>query len=294
MTIYIDIVLIENLIMNYIILFATGIVLKLKINQIRIIIASLLGAVYSIIAYAEILKIYSSFILKIVLSILIVHIAFNPQNAKKMWKYILIFYLTSFVFGGAAFALIYIIKPQDILMKNGLFLGTYPLKTVMLSAIIGFVIIITAFSIVKSRISKKDMFCDIEIKLNEKIVKTKAMIDTGNLLKEPITNTPVVVIEHTLLYECMPKEILNNLGKIIGGDFEKLPDNIREEYVLKLKLIPFSSLGKTNGMLIGIKPEYLKVMREEEIITKNVIIGIYDKSLTKRGEYRALMGMENL
>ena len=54
------------------------------------------------------------------------------DNVKNMWKDLLIFYLTSFVFGGAAFALIYIVKPQDILMKNGLFLGTYPLKTVVL------------------------------------------------------------------------------------------------------------------------------------------------------------------
>lgn len=294
MTIYIDIVLIENLVMNYIILFATGLILKIKIKHIRVIIASLLGAVYSIVAYTGTLKIYSSFILKIILSIIIVYIAFNPQSAKKMWKYILIFYLTSFVFGGAAFALIYIVKPQNILMKNGLFLGTYPLKTVILGAIIGFVVITTAFSIVKNKISRKDMLCDVEIKLNKKIIKTKAMIDTGNLLKEPITNTPVVVVEHTLLYECMPKEILNNLEKIMGGDFEKLPNNIREEYISKLKLIPFSSLGKTNGMLLGIKPEYLKVIIEEEKIEKNVIIGIYSKSLTRKGEYRALMGMESL
>lgn len=295
MTIYIDIVLIENLIMNYIILFTTGLILKLKIKHIRLIIGSLLGAVYSIIAYMGVLEIYSSFILKIILSILIVYIAFNPQNIKKMWKDILIFYLTSFVYGGVAFALIYIIKPQDILMKNGLFLGTYPLKTVMLGAIVAFTIIMTAFKIAKSKISKKDMFCEIEIKINEKIVKAKAMIDTGNMLKEPITNTPVVVVEHTLLYECMPKEILNNLEEIIGGDFKNVTDNIREKYILKLKLIPFSSLGKQNGMLLGIRPEYLKIITEEqEEIKKDVIIGIYNKSLTKKGEYRALMGIELL
>lgn len=293
MTIYIDVVLIENLIMNYIILFTTGLILKLKINHLRILLASSLGAIYSIIAYTGILKIYSSFILKIILSVLIVYIAFNPQNAKKMWKDILIFYLTSFVFGGVAFALIYIVKPQDIIMKNGLFLGTYPLKTIMLGAIIAFVIIITAFSVVKSKISKKDMFCQIEVGINNKKVKTNAMIDTGNMLKEPITNTPVVVIEHTLLYECIPKEILNNIENIIGGDFEKVPDYIREKYISKLKLIPFSSLGKQNGMLLGIKPQYLKVIaEEEERIEDNVIIGIYNKSLTKRGEYRALMGIE--
>lgn len=215
MTIYIDVVLIENLIMNYIILFATGIILKNEINHIRIILASLLGAIYSILAYTSVLNIYSSLILKIILSVIIVYIAYNPQNVKQLWKDILIFYLTSFVFGGAAFALIYIVKPQDILMKNGLFLGTYPLKTIILGTIIAFIVIITAFKIVKTKITKNDMFCKIKIKVNKQEIETKAMIDTGNLLKEPITNTPVIVVEHTLLYESVPKEILNNLENVI-------------------------------------------------------------------------------
>ena len=293
MTIYVDVVLIENLIMNYIILLATGLILKTKLKHLRLIIASLLGAIYSIVAYINFLEIYSNFFLKILLSVIIVYIAFNPQTMKKMWKSILIFYLTSFVFGGAAFALIYIIRPQDILIKNGLFLGTYPLKTVILAAIVAFIVIITAFTIVKTKVTKKDMFCNIEIKLNGKILKTKALIDSGNMLKEPITNTPVVVIERSLLYEYLPKEILNHLDDIIGGDLEKIPEEIRNQYISRLKLIPFSSLGKQNGMLIGIKPEYLKIIKEEQEIKKeNVILGIYNKSLTKKGEYRALMGME--
>ncbi len=293
MTIYIDVVLIENLVMNYIILLTTGIVSKIKMKYIRAILASLLGAIYSVVAYMGILEIYSSIFLKIILSILIVYIAFNPQNIKKMWKELLIFYLVSFVFGGAAFSLIYIVKPQNIIMKNGLFLGTYTLKTVLLGAIIGFIIILSCLKFIKNKISKKDMFCDIEISINDKKIKTKAMIDTGNCLKEPITSMPVVIIEHTLLYECMPKEILNNLENIIGGDFEKISEDIKNEYISKLKLIPFSSLGKQNGMLLGIKPQYLKIINEEEIKEiKNVIIGIYNKSLTKKGEYRALIGIE--
>ena len=295
MTIYIDIVLIENLIMNYIILFTTAVVLKIKVNHIRLILASLLGAGYSIIAYMGIIKVYSSIILKIILSVLIIYIAFNPQNIKKMCKDLLLFYLVSFVFGGAAFALIYIIKPQNILMKNGLFLGTYTLKTVMLGAVVAFCIIIGAFAIIKNKISKKDMFCEIEILINQKKIKTKAMIDTGNMLKEPITNVPVIVVEHILLYSCMPKEILNNLKEIMGGDFKNIPCDIQEKYISKLKLIPFSSLGKQNGMLIGIRPEYVKVITDEqEKINKTVIIGIYEKSLTKKGEYQALIGIELL
>ena len=295
MTIYIDVVLIENLIMNYIILFATAIVLKLKIKHIRLILASLIGAVYSILSYMSLLEIYSSIILKIILSIIIVYVAFYPPKVNQLWKDLLIFYLTSFVFGGAAFSLIYIIKPQEILMKNGLFLGIYPLKTIILGAILAFIIIITAFKIVKSKISKKDMICEIEIKLNEQEIKTKAMIDTGNLLKDPLTNTPVIVIEHTLLYDCMPKEILNNLEQILGGELEKIPEEIRNKYISKLKLIPFSSLGKQNGMLLGIKSEYVNIIQKDKTSKKeNVIIGIYNKSLTKKGEYRALIGIESI
>lgn len=295
MTIYIDVVFIENLIMNYIILFATSIIIKIKVKHIRLILASILGAIYSIIAYMSILEMYSSVILKIILSVIIVYISYNPQNVKNMWKYLVIFYMTSFVFGGAAFALIYIVKPQDILMKNGLFLGTYPLKTIILGTIVAFVVIVTSFKLVKFKISKKDMFCTIKININKVEIETKAMIDTGNLLKEPISNTPVIVVEHTLLYDCMPKEILNNLENILGGDFENISEEVKNKYISKLKVIPFSSLGKQNGMLIGIKPEEVTVINDEnENKINNVIIGIYNKSLTKRGEYRALIGIELL
>ena len=293
MTIYIDIVIIENLIMNYIILCATGIVSKNKIRHLRLIMASLLGAIYSVVAYMKILEIYSNIVLKILLSVIIVYIAYNPQTVKKLWKTLVMFYLVSFVFGGVAFSLIYIIKPQDIIMKNGLFLGTYPLKTIILGAIVAFAIIIIAVKIIRKKFTTKDMICDIEIMLNNKKINTKALIDTGNMLKEPITNTPVVVVEKILLYECIPKEILNNINQIIGGDLEKIPQQIQSQYISKLKLIPFSSLGKQNGMLLGIKADEIEVEKEEDKkITKNVIIGIYDKSLTKRGEYCALVGLD--
>ena len=293
MTIYIDVVLIENLLMNYIILFATGVILKVNIKHMRLILASLIGAIYTIIAYMSAFKIYSNIGLKFVLSVIMIYIAFNPKSVKQLFKFTLIFYLTSFVFGGAAFALIYIVKPQDILRNNGLILNSDSLKVIFISAIIAFVIIIIGFKVVKNKISAKDMYCHINIKLNHKEIETKAMIDTGNFLKEPITNTPVIVVEHTMLYDCIPKEILNHLENILGGDFSEIPKNIKEEYMPKLKVIPFSSLGKQNGMLLGIKAEKVVIKTEEENKTKeNVIIGIYNKSLTKRGEYRALLGIE--
>ena len=293
MIIYLDVVLIENLIMNSIIMYATAIIMKLKIKHINIIISSTIGAIYSIMTYVSELQIYSNLIIKVILSIIMVYIAYKPQSIKILLKQLLIFYLTSFLFGGVAFALIYIVKPQDILMKNGLFLGTYPLKTVFLSAIIASIVVILGFKIVKSKISKKDMYCDIKIRLNGKEVQTKAMVDTGNFLKDPITGYPVIVVESTLLENIIPTELLLNSEKIIGGDFKSVNKDIRDTYMNKLKLIPYTSLGKQNGMLLGIKADDIEIIKDEQKeIKQNVIVGIYNKSLTKRGDYRALIGIE--
>ena len=138
MTIYLDIVLIENLCMNYIILFATGYLLKIKLKHTKLIISAILGGIYSILAYIQVLEIYSNFILKIILSIVMVYIAYRAQNLKQLVKQLIFFYLTSFVFGGCAFALLYFIKPQEILMKNGVLVGTYPLKIAILGGIVRF------------------------------------------------------------------------------------------------------------------------------------------------------------
>ena len=293
MTIYIDVVLIENLIMNYIILLATGLIMKIKIKHIRLILAGLIGAIYTILTYAITIEMYSNFFVKIILSILMVYVAYNPQNMKKMWKELLVFYLISFVFGGAAFALIYVIKPQEILMKNGLFLGTYPLKTVILAAIVAFIIIIVTFKIVKSKISKKDILKDIKINIDNQQITIKAMLDTGNMLKDPLTGNSVVVVEKTALYQILPKDLLDNIENILGGDLEKISDEVKEKYINKLKFIPFSSLGKQNGMLVGIKPTFVEIDDEQNTFKKEkVIVGIYDKSFIKDGKYQALIGID--
>ena len=75
MTIYIDIIIVENLIMNYIILYATGLISKSKISYLRIFFASLIGAIYAIVEYVSKLSIYSNMIVKIILSIIIVFIS---------------------------------------------------------------------------------------------------------------------------------------------------------------------------------------------------------------------------
>lgn len=293
MTIYLDVIFLENIVINYIILYVTGIISKAQIKQKKLISGALIGAIYSIIYYLLKLKLYSNCIIKIILSIVIIYVAFNSNSFKDLLKKVLLFYLTSFVFGGSAIAIIYMVNSQNITIQNGVLVGSYTLKTVLIGIVVAYFTIIFALKIIKTKISKKDLICEIAVTLNNKEIKTKALIDTGNLLKEPITNMPVVVMEHSLLYDILPKEILNNSEEILGGDFSKIPENIKEEYSLKLKVIPYSSLGKQNGMLLGVKGENLIVyLKDETRQLDKVIIAIYNKSLTKRGEYRSLLGLE--
>ena len=278
MTVYLDIIFLENIVINYILLYVTGVISKSQIIQRRLLLGALFGATYSIIYYLFKLKIYSIFIKKILLSIVIIYVSFNSSNLKDLLKKVLLFYLASFVFGGATIAIIYMVNSQNITILNGVLVGNYTIKTILIGIIIAYFTVIFAFKIIKSKISKNDLICEILVTLNNKKIKTKALIDTGNLLKEPITNLPVVVMEHTLLYDVMPKDILNNTEKILGGDFSEIQENIKDEYSLKLKVIPFSSLGKQNGMLLGIKGEDLTVYLKDEIkIIDKVIIGIYNK-----------------
>ncbi len=134
------------------------------------------------------------------------------------------------------------------------------------------------------------MNCNIKVNINSKFTYIKAIIDTGNFLREPITKIPVIVVEKDVLIHIIPDYILNNLDRIIGGDDINLG-----EYMNKIRLIPFTSLGKENGILLGLKADSVLVELEDNTINiDNVIVAIYNGSLSKNGKYKALIGLDLL
>ena len=296
MTVYLDIVFLENVLMNYIIIFATGVVIRDECRKWRIFTASVLGAAYTVVMYLNVIPIYSNFAMKIVLSVVIVYVAFKVKSFKKLVKNLIIFYLVSFVFGGCVFALMYFLQPQMAQIRNGVFVGAYPIKIALIGGLVAFVVLQVSFRIVKTKFSKKDMIFDVQVVINERTVKVKALLDTGNLLKDPITGFPVIVVEHRSLSGVIPEKILNNLNKILGGDIDELTkDEQYSETISRFRMIPFSSLGKQNGLLFGIKADSVNIILDEKIDkVNNAIIGIYDKSFTKNGAYTAILGLDML
>lgn len=291
MTFYIDIIFVENIIMNYIILFATGLIIKKDTKHLKLFVSSIIGATYAIMSYISGLEIYTNQITKFLLSIVMIYIAYNPNNIKKMFKDIVIFYLTSFCFGGAAYYLLYYISPQQIKNIGGTLIGSYPMKIAILGGILGFFILNIAFNVIKNKVDKTSIFYDIEVFYKEKSVKVKMLLDTGNLLVEPITSFPVIIIEKEKMKEILSQKDLEIIGKGLVNNF----DGLSEDLKLRCRIIPFSSIGKNNGMIIGMKPDYIKIYDDENVkIIKKVIIGIYDKKISRNNKYSGLIGLELL
>ena len=285
MTLYVDIIFLENLIMNSIIILATGIILKNTQRIWRNLVSSGIGAIYAILIYTSNFKIYSNIILKVILSVVIVYIAFKPANIRSFLKHIIIFYLTSFTFGGVAFALLYFARPQDILLQNGVLIGTYPIKMILAGGILGFIIITFAFKNIKGKLTRKDMMCTVIIG-NTRIT---AIVDTGNLLKDPITKMPVLIVEREMLKGIFPEIILENATDIVNGKEIELG-----EYSSKLRVIPYKSIGKENGLLLGIKTKNIRIVYQDIEKAHDVIIGIYTGTLSKNNKYSAIVGLELL
>ena len=125
MIIYVDVIFLENFILDFIILLATSIISNNKIKIFRLILASLIGSIYTIVSF--IFRV-NNFILKIIISFLIVFICFGFKNKKSFLKNLGVFYLTSITFGGSSFLFMFLVNPNKIHFNSGYFSGTYPIE----------------------------------------------------------------------------------------------------------------------------------------------------------------------
>ena len=289
MTIYLDIVFLENFLPNFIIIFSTSLITKSKTTLFKMVITSAFGSLFSISEYIYFgIKENEKFIFKFVLSIVMISMTFGFKKKKLLFN-LVVFYLVSLSFGGLSFATLFFINSEKIIIKNDMFLGISLLESIVIASIICFVLILVLIVCLKIYEKKKSELIEIEIINNGKTHKVMALYDTGNLLKEPITQKDVIIVEKGELYDICDNNFLDSIKDILNGKW--IGD---ENSNYKFCLIPFSSLGNENGILIGFKPDYIKVNIEEEIFKNEVFVGIYDGKLTNNNLYTSLIGLNIL
>ncbi len=109
--------------------------------------------------------------------------------------------------------------------------------------------------------------CRVQVCGCGKEVWLEALVDTGNCLREPVSGKPVSVID---------EKAMEQLDSI------KLPE--------KLKLIPYRSIGKENGIMEGYEvPELIIDDGEEKLRRQKVIVGISKVKVSVDGTYQMIL-----
>ena len=268
--IYVDVLICINLLINYFILLAMTKFLYIKTKRLRLVIASLLGAVYSIIILLPDINSFLSIVIKLLMSVSIIFAAFGFSNFKNLLRYTLIFYIINFIFGGIIFCLWYFFGPQSIFMKNGVvYLNISPVFLAFTTVISYFLIRFTDKILLQKNLTSTN--CEIIIKINNKQTKLKAKIDTGNTLKEPFSGLPVIVVEKKHISNILPKEFNDTYCT-------QMLSSPQTALTLKYRMIPFATVSG-QGMIPALKADEVIILHNKNRYIKEAYIGVCSKKI---------------
>lgn len=296
MYIYAEYLLIENFIINYIILYVTKRFTRTDTHIVRIILSSLVGALYTLIVFIPKLQFMANFIGKISISIILIILAFNPNKLKKFIRLFATFYTVSFVFAGGSFALFYLTNSK-VYFGEGIFyiknISGFKPSILIIGIIISAIFYKIASQYIYGKINKENMYVNLTVELQDKKARFKGLVDTGNSLMDPITNIPVIIVEFSAIKELLPSSI-QEIFTINNEDDLNIISKVmyKSDEMIKFRLIPFKSIGKDNGMLLGFKPDGVIIENNEDKQISDIVIGIYNNHLTSDSDYVALLHPE--
>lgn len=299
MEIYLDIIILENIIINYLILMVTARFSKNRAGNLRLLLGAVLGAIYLVlmILLPE-MEVYTTILSKLLLSIAMVAATFSFKKMSEFLKTLVLFYASTFIFAGACFAFMFFNKEGSI-VRNGAVITALSFVDAKWSELVlaigtAFIILRVVWELLQNKFLREKMLVRLCIAFDKKTIDLFALVDTGNSLHDPLTNMPVVVVEYSAIQELLPDDIRNIFESNPEYDLSLITSTIScSAWFSRFRLIPFTSLGKENGMLIGFRPDYIEIEKEDEKKgVSDVIVGIYNRALSRNEKYRALLNPE--
>lgn len=291
---YLDILWLDNLIMNFILLWTTSKIYRDNAILWRLCIASCIGALYAVTYMVFKLVIFNWLIIKISISLCMLLVAFKFRTIREYFRLVGAFYVVTFAFGGAAFGLYYF--SRDILtIDNGVFyIHNFPAKTLTFASLLLIIFTNTIWIKIRRKWQASSLIYKIEIGFNGMNIVLDALLDTGNSLYDPITHNPVIIVEYSKIKEALPQEIRDIFIHNNDKDLDYITDTISESSLaIKFRIIPFYAIDKPGGMLIGFKCDGVLIYIDDKCYkNENVIIAIYNDRLSKEQEYHALIHPE--
>lgn len=216
MTLYIDLIALLNFLMDFLLLMTVNLTLKRNVSLKRMFLGALVGNLTLIFLFFETTTLLL-LVFKIITSFLICMITFHFKNWHYTFQNMSYFYMTGTILGG----FLYYLNLEFSYKHEGIIFFHQGLSINFLFLIIISPIILYIY--VRSQKKIKTHYnhyykLNITFK-NNQTLSVNAFLDTGNKLKDPITNKSIILVEqealkkmdhHNLIY--VPYNSLNNHG----------------------------------------------------------------------------------
>lgn len=244
--VYIDLYFTINFIMDFLLLYLVGICRKKKKAILRLVSGALIGAFGACISVAFCCSRLESVILFLIIGTAMNLAAFGRMQVgfarNQISLFLLVFCLGGFLYSICPYVYQLSIESSVIYYSSaGLALAT-----------VVFCLIIFVLRFRRTE-SKKTLIYPVSINLNSQQVKCNGLFDTGNSLYDAVFGLPVVLAVE-----------------------EGLCAKIKEEMKLhpeKTCMVMYSSVGKTDGMMLGIRIDEMVIkVQQEDIKAGNMVI----------------------
>jgi stage II sporulation protein GA (sporulation sigma-E factor processing peptidase) len=289
--VYADILLALNFFCDFFLLWTSGRILRRRINLLRISLAAIAGALYGLVVIFPACAWMAHPFCLFVISLILLRIAYAWDEPRSFLRLAGVFYLTAFAMAGAALA------GERLLEQNGIILA--PMQTLKAGSLFFaiFIAIILGqrgWATLRRNWHKDDFRLNIEIKVAGHSCRMSALLDTGNDLREPISGLPVLVADYQALRPLLPEYLRSAIENSANHDptliLRELFEKGKTAWLKKLRLVPFTSIGEQNGLLLGFRPDMLIFEGAGKKQTNQAIICIYPKNLGNG--YQAIVNPE--
>ena len=273
-TLYIDVYFMVNFTVDMLAVFIALKMVHLKASIKRLILSGLLG---SLLAVAELFienKVWS-ILLGAIFIILITFICTKEASILRKIKFLISFYIAAFLISGGV-TFIYGVMDKhlkDLLITSA---GSANRKALVFSLIILMMIGVLRLFIMMFSNSINQKSARILIEIGDKSLGLDAMIDTGNLVKDPMNMNPVIFIKKSFAEKILPSEVI---------DLSNL-DSLTPDFRKRIRLVPVTRNSQTHVMT-GVRVDRVMVFNgnSKEDINATIVI---DKEEGTFGGYYAL------
>lgn len=299
--VYIDVVWLVNFLMDAAILWTTCWIMKRSTRPWRLLLAALVGSLYALLMFVPPLTLFTTWAGKALVSLWIVGLGVPWRNWLDLGRAVVMYYLVTFVFAGAAIALHFALPGVSV--QSGVEVATHRLVfgtsvkslSLILAVVLGMAILRYGVERMRRFRMQKAEQVLVRAVIGEQEISFTGLVDTGNQLRDPIRRKPVCLVDREVLAPLLP-DALAALRSHKTDMLQALSEVTDETWIRRLSIVPYRGAGGTQQMTFAVRPDSVLIYRDSgwtEAATE-VLLAAHDGALSLDDQFQAIMHIESI